>query len=399
MAKAARKEKPKEKSNIVKIAQSGDIDKIRGVINAGFSGVAKSVVNKPTTIIPTGILSMDLAIGNGGMVGGRILDINGWEGTGKTLTTMTIGGYIQRCTKTNNDGNTISRIVAFLDAEGTFDAAFAAGCGLNPNDVILVQSEPEKILSGEDYFDIIAMLVGQGVDYIIVDSCPALTPRAILEHSTDYGIKAEQSQLMSRGLSKIVPLINSSRQSLVHFINQRRGKPMASKWESNEAETGGNALRFYSSYRFRVISSEDIKANVLGADGQFRNKKVGVNSRIEIKKNKTAPIPPNLPSMGNTHFDFDVYFEDFKDDQGMEYNRGVDIVKDYVDTGIRCEVIRQNSSWYEFEGIKANGKPALISKIREEPQVMAKIRDAVFDKMGISGHVGIDVDMVEEVNS
>jgi len=376
------KKKDKDKS-IPTISQSGDIQDIRGIINDRFkASVAQEVKDRSTVIIPTGILSMDLAVGNGGLIAGRVMDIYGWEGTGKTLMCLTIGGYIQQCTKQDKNGKTVNRLVAFLDAEGTFDKKFASSAGLNTDNVILVQSNDKKILSGEDYFDVICLLLGQGVDYIIIDSCPALTPTQVMINDTGQGQKATQAQLMSGGLQKITPLVNSNGQTLVHFINQKRGRPMSQQWQSPETETGGNALKFFSSYRFEVIHADDIIKQVLGADGVYRQKKVGVTSRVRIIKNKTCPIPSYL-SGASYHFEFDVYFEPFKDENGIEYHRGVDVVKDYCSVGVRCGVIKQTSSWFSFGSIKANGEIALIQKIRENPSVMGEIRGEVFDKMGV----------------
>lgn len=365
-------------------SKSETVLNIRKKLNEEFkSEIAPEVKQGPAVIIPSGILSMDLAVCNGGLLGGRILDIHGWEGTGKTLTCMTIGGYIQRCTKVDQNGDIVKRVVAFCDAEGTFAALFAQSAGVNIDELLLIHSTPDRILSGEDYFDIIVLLLQMGVDYIIVDSCPALVSSQVLVNETGQGQKASEAQLMSTGLKKITPLVSSTGKSLVHFINQKRFKPMAQKWERKELETGGNALKFYSSYRFEVLKTEDIEANVLGADNVFRKKKVGVRSCVRIVKNKTSPIPPYLSSDKNYHFEYDVYFEDFIDDKGLEYNRGVDVIKDYVDTAHRCGVISQSSSWYTYNDIKTNGKTEMIKTIRENPSIMTQIRDDVFSKMKV----------------
>lgn len=382
--KKAKKKRAKDKAKEFKIETSANVTEIRDLINKKVEGnVAEEVVEKPAVVLPTGILSMDLAVNNGGLLGGRIMDIHGWEGTGKTLVCMTIGGYIQRCQKLDANGNVVNRMVAFLDAEGTFSPAFAQSAGLDTDNLILVKSTPDRILSGEDYFDIIVTLLQIGIDYIIVDSCPALTPSQVLVNETGQGQKATRAAVIAQGLERITPYVNATGHSLVHFINQKRNRPMAKPYESSESETGGNALKFFSSYRFEVTGHEDIMKNVLGADGEYRGKKVGVRSKVRVIKNKTAPIPPFLPS-SNFHFDFDVYFEDFQDDEGMEYHRGVDVVKDYIDTGILCGVIEQNSSWFKFGDIKANGKTAMIQEIRAKPEVMTEIRDAVFSRMKVT---------------
>ncbi len=375
-----RQKKKRAKAQVadLRTTQTADINAIRTLINTETKGeVAQPVTQKPVIIIPTGILSMDIAIANMGLVGGRVLDIFGWEQSGKTLTCLTIAGYIQRCTKIDNQDNVIPRVAAFLDAEGTFDMLFAASAGVNIDNLILVQSTPDRILSGEDYFDIMVLLIQQGVDYIIVDSCPALTPAQVLMKGVGQGQKATNASLMSEGLQKITAYLNASGQSLVHFINQKRGVPMAQMFQPSEKETGGNALKFYSSYRFEVVSFDDIMSKVLLTNGSYIEKKVGVTSRIEIIKNKTAPTPP--PMTGKKyHFEYDIYFEPFVNEEGLEFNRGVDIVKDYVDTGLRLGVIKQSSSWFKFGSLKCNGKSEMIQQLRRQPEVMNQIRDEVF---------------------
>ena len=378
----SRKPQPKKKDEEIHISQSGDVQAIREAINTQLkSNVATEVKDKSVIVIPSGILSMDLAVGNGGLVAGRIMDIYGWEGTGKTLLCMSIAASIQRQYKIDAAGKQVRRIVAMLDAEGTFSKEFATSAGLNTDELILVQSTPECILSGEKFFDIMVLLLGRGIDYMIVDSCPALTPSSVIVNDMGFGQKAQPAQLMAAGLSKISPLVNANGQTLVHFINQKRGKPMSGPYERPEQETGGNALKFFSSYRFEVVRATDIIKKVLGIDGVYREKKVGVNSCVRIIKNKTGPIPPYIT--GTTyHFDFDVYFELFRDEDGIEYHRGIDICKDYCATGLRVGVIKQNSSWFSFGNLKANGMNDLIIKIKEKPEIMNEIRGEVFDKMG-----------------
>jgi recombination protein RecA len=380
-AKSAQEKKREEQASIPK---EGTTTEIRDALNKQFgTTVAPVIVEKPPVVVPTGILSMDLAVGNCGLLGGRIMDIHGWEGTGKTLLCLTIAGYIQKCSKVNHKNEVVPKQAAFLDAEGTFSKAFAESAGVNTDELILVESTPEELLSGEKYFDAMFLCLKMGVDYIILDSCPALIPDQVMINEMDQGQKAPEAQLLSRGIKIATGRASSNGTSLVHFINQKRSKPMAQKWERNEIETGGNALKFYSSYRFDVVSHEDIIKKVLGVDGQYRAKKVGVNSRVRIIKNKTAPIPSELPSK-NYHFDFDVYFEDFIDDEKIEYRRGVDVAKDFMETGIRTGVVKQSSSWFSFSTINANGRPAFVKALKEQPAIMGEIRDEVFAKMGIA---------------
>lgn len=398
-SKPASKKRARDRTEEVQLTRIGDPEQVRMELNKKIGGaVAQKPIDKPVIVTPSGILSLDLAVGNGGLVGGRIMDIYGWEGTGKTLCCMTIGGYIQRCTKIDSSGNVVPKTVAFLDAEGTFSKQFAESSGMDTENLILVQSTPEKIMTGEDFFDAMMLCLQMGVDYIILDSCPALVPAQVFINDMGQGQKATTAQLMAEGVKKASSLAAATGQSLVHFVNQIRGKPMAQRWEKSEIETGGNALKFYSSYRFEVVAYEEIRKKVEGIDGQFREKRVGVNSRVLIAKNKTAPVPPELPST-RYHFDFDVYFENFRDDEGVEYIRGVDVVKDFVDTGIRTGVIKQRSSWFSFGELNENGKPALISKIKERPEILNEIRGEVFTAMGMIDGSGMAGQIVEPIDS
>lgn len=387
---AAKKSKPRQKSAQEKrreeqaqIPKEGTTTEIRDALNKQFgTTVSPIIIDKPPVIVPSGILSMDLVVGNCGLLGGRIMDIHGWEGTGKTLLCLTIAGYVQKCTKINREGKVVQKQAAFLDAEGTFSVPFAQSAGVDTDELILIESTPDELLSGEKYFDAMFLCLKMGVDYIILDSCPALIPDQVMINEMDQGQKAPEAQLLSRGIKIAAGYSSSNGTSLVHFINQKRAKPMAKSWERPEIETGGNALKFYSSYRFDVVSHENIVKKVLGVDGIYRAKKVGVNSRVKVVKNKTAPIPPELPSK-NYHFDFDVYFEDFIDDEKIEYRRGVDVAKDFMDTGIRTGVVKQSSSWFSFGTINSNGKSDFVKKLKAQPEIMGEIRDEVFAKMGI----------------
>ena len=272
---ASRTKKKKPTTADFATNQFGDVQSIRDAINEHFKAeVSPEITDREFSVQPSGILSMDLAIGNGGILGGRVMDIYGWEQTGKTLVCLTIAGYIQRCQKYDVKGDLVNKIVAFLDAEGTFSKNFAESAGVNTDELILIENTVKKPLSGEDFFNAIVLCLRMGVDYIIVDSCPALVPEQIIINELGgSGQKASLSQLMAQGLQKVTPLVSSTGQSMIHFINQKRNKPMAKPWEKNDPETGGNALKFYSTYRFEVVESVDIIKAVLGQDGKYRSKR------------------------------------------------------------------------------------------------------------------------------
>jgi len=373
-----KKKDDKEKKPEIRILTISNIELLRGSINdLCKSQVSMPAVDRPVIIVSTGILSMDLAVGNGGLLGGRIVDTWGEVATGKTLLAMTVGGYIQRCYK-QHDGKEVSKIVAFLDAEGTFMVKFAQSAGMDTDTLLLVRSTTDKILAGEDYFEIIIKLVQANVDYVIVDSCPALVPRAVILNQFGLAQKATTASLMSEGLKMLTPILNSSSNSIVHFINQIRGRPMHAQWEAAMAPTGGEALKYYSSYRLEVWASEPIIKKILLADGTYQSRRVGVRAGIRLYKNKTTTLPEMLPGK-SYHFEYDVYFIEHQDEDGLVFGRGVDVIKDYVDTGVRTGVIKQRSSWFSFGSINENGQVALTKAIRSQPAIMAEIRNEVFD--------------------
>jgi recombination protein RecA len=308
----------------------------------------------------TGILSLDRYLGIGGILGGRIMDIYGWEGTGKTLTSLTVAASIQR-----QGGK-----AAFLDAEGTFSKSLAEAVGVNVDELIIIESTPERVLTGEDYFNAASMLVQSGVEFIIIDSVPALIPSSRLLATVGQGQKAALASMMSEGLSQLTSLITANKRSVIWFINQMRSKPMV-MFGSPDDSTGGNALKFYASYRLMVRKVEDIVKKVPSANGEYEPKIIGVTVKATLQKNKTAVIP-------HEPITFDVYFENVTDEDGMTYSAGVDVYKDIMEVGIASGIIRQESSWFYYENIKGNGRRAFMDALRAAPpSIIQEIRDRV----------------------
>lgn len=310
----------------------------------------------------TGILSLDKYLGVGGVYGGRIMNAWGWEGSGKTLTALSVAASFQRQGKK----------VAFLDAEGTLSTSMATSVGVNVDDLIVIQSTPERILTGEDYFSIIQMLIQSEVELIIIDSAPALIPSARLGATIGQGQKATHASMMAEGLQQVTTLLNAHRTSVIWFINQVRSKPMV-MFGPTEDHTGGNALKFYASYSLDVNKVSDIVRKVQSANGKFEDANIGVTVSAKLKKNKTALIPIG-------EIEFDVYFKSCTDVNGVTYQAGVDIYKDLVQCAIDNGVITQESSWFYYGSLKANGKAALIAAIRQAgPEVIEGIRDKVLN--------------------
>jgi recombination protein RecA len=308
----------------------------------------------------TGILSLDKYLGVGGVLGGRIMNAWGWEGSGKTLTALSVIASFQAQGKK----------CAFLDAEGTLSNSMATAVGVNVDDLIVVQSTPERILTGEDYFSLIQMLIQSEVELIVIDSTPALIPSQRMAATIGQGQKASHASMMSEGLQQVTALLNAHRRSVIWFINQVRAKPMQ-MFGPSEDHTGGNALKFYATYSLDVDKMDDIVKKVPQPNGRYEEANIGVTVRAKLKKNKTAIIP-----IGS--IEFDIYFKSCTDVNGVTYQAGVDIYKDMVECGIANGVINQSSSWFSYGDIKANGKDALIMALRKaDRSIIEEIRSKV----------------------
>lgn len=295
----------------------------------------------------TGILSLDKYLGIGGLLGGRIVNVHGWEGSGKTLTALSVIAAFQRQGKR----------AAFLDAEGTFSTPMALSVGVDVENLVMIQSTPEHILSGEDYFSIIQMLIQSEVELIVVDSAPALIPKSRMEAQIGTGQKATHASMMSEGLQQLTAQLNAHRKSVVWFINQVRSKPMV-MFGPTEDHTGGNALKFYASYSIDIRKKEDIIKKIPTKSGKNEETRIGVTVEAKLKKNKTATIAIEPIS-------FDVYFITCTDADGITYNAGVDIYKDIVECAVSSGIIEQTSSWYSYGSLKTNGKDRMIQELRK----------------------------------
>ena len=322
-------------------------------------------------LYPTGILSLDKYLGIGGTLGGRVINIYGWEGTGKTLTTLTIAAFIQRQKFTPCASNPVGEgRVAFLDAEGSFSPSMAKSVGVDTSKLILIQSTPEMILTGEHYFDMMKILVQNGIEMIIVDSLPALVPSSRMNATIGHGQKATSAVLIAEGLQQLTPLLNGFKRSTIWMINQIRMRPMV-MFGPTEGHTGGEALKFYESYAIEVKKRGDIVKQVPGMSGQFEDKRIGVTVEAKLHKNKTASIPCDPVQ-------YDIYFETTTDKDGLMYYTGVDVYKDTVQVAIQTGVIQKSSSWYSYGDIKGNGVDNLITILRGmDKLVLDEIRQKV----------------------
>lgn len=359
-----KKEKPHPKMSILDINDPKAQEKIMAAIRTAFKDDPEVVRTDPSSITVsrynTGLLSLDRALGVGGLLGGRIVDTAGDTGTGKTLFNMMIAGSVQR------QGG----IVGYCDAEGTFQPKFARSCGLNiDKNFIYVRSTPEHVMTGEDFFMAIQTMVQQGVHFIMVDSVPALVPSDKFTKQFGEGQQATHARMMSEELSKLAAFLTASPRTIVSFINQMRGVPNV-MFGPPEKQTGGNAITFFRSYNFEMRKAHDIIGNVRRGDGSLEKKIIGVVVELKLTKNKTAAKPTEPIS-------FTVFTEFATMEDGSCIQPGVDVVSDVFSVGMASGVIEEKYSWRQFEDLKGNGDDDFLEGLRQRPDLVEKIRKIV----------------------
>jgi recombination protein RecA len=348
------------------------ISNIVDILQDKFSDAPGVVTMNPTqkevVLYPTGILSLDLGLGIGGILGGRVVDCFGSEGTGKTLTGLAAAGSVQK----------MGGIAAFADAEGTFSRTFAESCGVDVENLILLQSTPDHVMTGEDFLEATRVLIAQGVNFIEVDSAAALVPSGKLQAKFGEGQAATHARMMSEELQKMTSYLSAGKRSIVWFTNQMRGKPMEMFGPKEEA-TGGNAIKFYASYRFGMQRVKDIVKKIKRSDGKVEEKIVGVSIGLRFVKNKTAPRPVEPIS-------FDIYTVFAETHDGIQIKPGIDIIKDMYEVGKATGIVQQKGAWYQYEDVRGQGDYDFQEALRKTPEVAEKLRAAVLG-VGFTGPV------------
>jgi recombination protein RecA len=300
----------------------------------------------------TGIASIDVALGCGGLPQGRIMEIYGPESGGKTTTCLQ---FIAACQKHKFENKDREGVAAFIDAEHALDPIWAEKLGVDMDQLLL--SQPS---SGEEAFSIIELMVkSKLVDLIVVDSVAALVPQVELDGELKDANIGAHARLMSKALRKLKGTINQS-QTTVVFINQIREK-VGVMFGSPEVTPGGRALKFYASIRGEVRRKAALK------DGDTT---VGFRTGIKMVKNKVA-----APFM-QAEFDICV-------GQSERPVFGIDEVASLIDIAEENEVVTRNgkSSWYVFGDVKlGNGLAKASAFLRENPEVLAKIRDKTYSE-------------------
>ncbi len=301
--------------------------------------------------VPTGSISLDLALGVGGIPKGRIIEIYGPESSGKTTLTLHMIAEAQKR----------GGLAAFIDAEHAMDPEYAKRIGVKLEDLLI--SQPDN---GEQALDICDTLVrSNALDLIVIDSVAALTPRNEIEGEMGDSHMGLHARLMSQALRKLTGIISKS-QTTVIFINQIRMK-IGVMFGNPETTTGGNALKFYASVRIEVRRSAQIK------NGE---KIVGNRVKVKIVKNKVAP------PFRTTEFD-------------IMYNEGISSSGDLLDTGVLLGVIEKAGNTFMFSDVKLGvGRENSKTFLKENKEVFKKIDEAVREKVKLGDTVPLK--MAEE---
>ncbi|MEN6377327.1 MAG: recombinase RecA [Caldisericales bacterium] len=291
--------------------------------------------------ISTGILSMDIALGVGGFPRGRIIEIYGAEGSGKTTIALTTIASVQK-----TGGKAV-----FIDAEHALDPSYAERLGVNLQDLII--SQPD---SGEQALEIAEILTRSGaIDLFVVDSVAALVPRAELEGEMGDSVMGLQARLMSQAMRKLAGVMGKSKTCGI-FINQLREK-IGVMFGNPETTTGGRALKFYSSVRVEVRKGESQK------DG---DRIVGTMVKCKVVKNKVAP--PYLSG------DFEIVF-----------GQGVSRESQLLDMGVNLNIIEKSGTWFSFDGERlGQGRDNAKVTISQKPEMMAEIEKRIRSAYGMA---------------
>ncbi len=298
--------------------------------------------NRKVEVISTGALSLDLALGIGGVPRGRVVEIYGPESSGKTTLALHVVAEAQR-----NGG-----IAAFIDAEHALDPIYAKNLGVDVDELLI--SQPD---TGEQALEIADMLIRSGaLDVVVIDSVAALVPRAEIEGEMGDAHVGLQARLMSQALRKITANLNRSKTTCV-FINQLREK-IGVMFGSPETTPGGRALKFYSSVRIDVRRIEAIK------DG---GENVGNRVRAKVAKNKMAP-PFRLA-------EFDIMF-----------GEGISREGSLLDVAVDQGVVKKSGAWFTYEKDQlGQGRENSKRFLRENPEVAMQLQAKIYEMVGLGG--------------
>ncbi|MCR5476151.1 MAG: recombinase RecA [Lachnospiraceae bacterium] len=295
--------------------------------------------------IPTGSISLDIALGQGGIPKGRIIEIYGPESSGKTTVTLHMIAEVQKR----------GGIAGFIDAEHALDPIYAKNIGVDIDNLYI--SQPD---SGEQALEIAETMVRSGaIDIVVVDSVAALVPKAEIEGDMGDSHVGLQARLMSQALRKLTAVISRSN-CVVVFINQLREK-IGVMFGNPETTTGGRALKFYSSVRLDVRRIESIKQG-----GEV----IGNRTRVKVVKNKVAPPFKEA--------EFDIMF-----------GEGISMIGDILDVATAADIIVKSGAWFAYQGEKiGQGRENAKQYLKDHPEVLAEVDAKVRAHYGMDGRDG-----------
>jgi recombination protein RecA len=300
--------------------------------------------------VPTGALSLDIALGIGGLPRGRIVEIYGPESSGKSTLAMHVVAEAQR-----NGG-----VCAYIDAEHAMDPVYASAIGVNVDELLI--SQPD---TGEQALEIADMLIRSGaLDVLVIDSVAALVPRAEIEGEMGDSHMGLQARLMSQALRKLTGNLSKSR-TIAVFINQLREK-IGVMFGSPETTPGGRALKFYSSVRLDIRRIESIK------DGA---EVTGNRTRVKVVKNKTAPPFKQA--------EFDIM-----------YGKGISREGSLIDVGVDLGIVKKSGAWFTYEGEQlGQGRENVKTFLSENVDLMFEISEKIRQAVGIveAGESSVDL--------
>ena len=304
-------------------------------------------------VIPTGALSLDIALGVGGVPRGRVVEIYGPESSGKTTVALHIIAEAQKA----------GGLAAFIDAEHALDPVYAKKLNVDIDNLLI--SQPD---SGEQALDIAEALVrSNAIDIIVVDSVAALVPKAELEGEMGDAHVGLQARLMSQALRKLTAVISKSRTTAV-FINQLREK-VGVMFGNPEVTTGGRALKFYASVRLDVRKTETLKQG---------NDVVGSHTRVKVVKNKVAP------PFRQAEFD-------------IMYGEGISREGILVDMGTSLSILDKSGAWYSFENERlGQGRENVKQLLKERPEIAEKVEGKIRELLAIGS---VKAPIASELNS
>ncbi len=335
-------EKKEEKTGAISSERKKALDLAIEKIEKDFGKGSIMKLGDKTTVnvdaIPTGALSLDVALGIGGIPRGRIIEIYGPESSGKTTLAQHI---VAECQKKGG-------IAAFVDAEHALDPEYAKNLGVNIDELLI--SQPD---TGEQALDITEELVRSGaVDIIVVDSVAALVPKAEIEGTMEDQQMGLQARLMSKALRKLTGVIGKTNTTVI-FINQLRQK-IGVMYGNPETTTGGNALKYYASVRMEIKRTETLKG-----DGED----VGNHVRVRVLKNKVAP--PFRTA------EFDIIF-----------GKGISKTGNILDVAVNLGIINKAGAWFSYKDAKiGQGREKSKEFLDANPDVLAEVEKLVREKL------------------